>query len=112
MDVDYSGLERNRPDLLASAHEASRLLEAQMGPSASTIRARWGVGEDDRGRPFIDLEISDWTGSVGYRFAPDELSNAEHMELRLHRLWGDLLMVQSHVQMDNIRWRYSTQEGS
>ena len=98
---------QNRPDLKSKIHQATELLDGQMGPSASRSTAEWILTQDFQSRDVIELRVSDWTGTVGYRFAPDELEDAEHMEHRLHRLWGDLLMVRSHVQMDGHLGPYS-----
>jgi hypothetical protein len=97
------------PALAAAVDEASKLLEQELGPSAATVRARWTLSEDSSGRPLVDLSVSDWTGSVGYRFAAPELSNKNHMQLRLHRLWGDLLQVRSHYQIDSKIWSLQEQ---
>lgn len=105
MKVNYADLIESRPDLLDFAKAASETLEARSGPSAPQIRASWDVGQDDQGRDLVGLEISDWTGSVGYRFSPEELANPIHMKSRLDRLWGDLLMVQSHAQLDGLDWQ-------
>jgi hypothetical protein len=83
-----------------------------MGFSASRSKAEWILTHDNRKREIIELRVSDWTGSVGYRFAPDELFDREHIEYRLGRLWGDLLMVRSHVQMDGHLGPYQEQEAS
>ena len=112
MKIDYTGLERHRPELLPAAHAASELLKAVLGPSTSSIRAEWDVDESDPDQMLAFLEISDGKGSVGYRFFPEEFSKTDHMKIKLHRLWGDMLMIQSHVGLDDLRWRYAMQEGS
>ncbi len=91
---------RSRPDLGDRVDRATELLAGQMGASAATAKAEWALTKDHRSRDIIELRVSDWTGTVGYRFALDELDDHDHMQHRLHRLWGDLLMVRSHVQMD------------
>ncbi len=91
---------RSRPDLESAVDQATKLLAEEMGASAARAKAEWTLTEDTRIRELIELRVSDWTGSVGYRFAPDELDDRDHMRYRLHRLWGDLLMVRSHVQID------------
>jgi hypothetical protein len=112
MKVDYSVLERRWPELLPAAHAASELLKAELGTSASSIRAEWDVDESDPDQLLAFLEISDGRGSVGYRFFPEEFSKADHLKIKLHRLWGDMLMIQSHVGLDDLRWQYAIQEGS
>ena len=91
---------KNRPGLEGRVAARPDLLVAEMGSSASSAKAEWTLSQDTRSRDVIELRVSDWTGTVGYRFAPDELESRDHMQYRLHRLWGDLLMVRSHVQMD------------
>ena len=91
---------KSRPDLEPDVSVATDLLERELGASAATATADWSLTHDSRHRELIELRVSDWTGSVSYRFAPDELKDQNHMQYRLHRLWGDLLMVRSHVQMD------------
>jgi hypothetical protein len=99
-----------RPDLKSAVDRATELLAEEMGASASTAKAEWSLTQDTRSRELIELRVSDWTGTVGYRFAPDELTNRNHMQYRLHRLWGDLLMVRSHVQMDGHLGPYQEQD--
>jgi hypothetical protein len=103
---------RSRPDLETAVTRATDFLTLRMGVSASKSNAEWNLTQDNRKREIIELRVSDWTGSVGYRFAPDELFDREHMEYRLGRLWGDLLMVRSHVQMDGHLGPYQDQEAS
>lgn len=103
--------QTHRPDLAAVIRGASDLLKETLGPSAERVRADWSLSQDEMGRAFVELRVSDWTGSVGYRFSPDELSNPSHMERRLHRLWGDLLMVRSHVQLDDYHWQLQESGG-
>ena len=91
------------PELAPAVKDATILLDAELGASADLVTARWNLSEDARSRPVIDLEISDFTGAVSTRFAPDELRNTSHMQVRLGRLWGDLLQVRSHKQVEKLR---------
>ena len=93
-------IERD-PDLARKVRDATRLLEQQLGPAAERIRAEWSLASNDGGRPVVNLTISDWTGTVGYPFAPGELANPFHLQVRFHRLWGDFLQVRSHTQIDS-----------
>jgi hypothetical protein len=104
MQVEKDEAIRNKADLDATVDRATRLLEEQLGPSAAGARAQWTFSQDDRGRDVVGLNLSDWTGSVGYRFAPIELKDEAHMRLRLHRLWGDLLQVSAHHSLDSQIW--------
>ncbi len=109
MRVEKDEAIRQAGDIDAAVDKATHLLEEELGPSAAAARAQWTLSQDDRGRDFVGLTLSDWTGSVGYRFAPIELRDESHMRLRLHRLWGDLLMVRSHYQIDSSIWALQTQ---
>jgi len=100
-----------RSDLKTAIDRATELLAEEMGGSAATAKVEWTLKQDPRGRELLELRVSDWTGSVGYRFAPTELESRNHMQYRLHRLWGDLLMVRSHVQMDGHLGPYQGCEG-
>jgi hypothetical protein len=109
MDVVKDDAIRQAGDLDAAVDKATDLLKEELGPSAADARVQWTLSKDDRGREVVNLTLSDWTGSVGYRFAPIELGDESHMRLRLHRLWGDLLMVRSHYQIDSSIWALQTQ---
>lgn len=104
MDVTIDPQIERDGHLASSVREATRLLIEEIGPSAGQARSEWRSSTDEKQRPLIDLTVSDRTGAVTYRFAPVELSNGPHMETRLHRLWGDLLMVRSHHQLDSTIW--------
>jgi len=111
MDVNISKDISARPDLEAAIKGASKLLEEELGASAASVKADWNLTRDRDGRLVVELLVSDWTGAVGYRFSPDELSNQAHTRLRLHRLWGDLLQVRSHAQLDAAWWQLQGQAG-
>jgi hypothetical protein len=112
MQINDQDLITQRPDLAQAIRDSSQLLEQVIGPTAALVKADWTLIKDDQGRPLIDLRISDWTGSVGYRFSPDQLDSPSLMQIRLHRLWGDLLMVQSHVRLDHMIWELETLKGN
>jgi hypothetical protein len=79
---------------------ANEILEEVLGQAADLVTADWSEGQDEMSRPIVILTLRDFTGSVFTRFAPDELTNPDHMRRRLHRLWGDLLQirVRTHVK--------------
>src|SRR5438128_50772 len=88
--------------LNASVNAASGILSDIIGPSGSEVRAEWSHRLDSQGRPLIRLQLSDYTGSVEADFAPDELEKPRQVRYRLHRLWGDLLQVRSHKQLEEL----------
>jgi hypothetical protein len=92
-----------QPDLKQAVDEASQILEKVMGPFASDqATVEWFYLTDSRNRALVRLLVSDWTGTVGYLFAAEELKNRRQMKPRLERLWGDLLEVSAHVQFDGL----------
>ncbi len=104
MKVSLEPKINDDPELLSKIEAANKLLEDLLGPSADQVEADWSLSDRAKGHFLVNLTVSDWTGSVGYRFAPEELRNSAHMRMRLHRLWGDLLQVRSHVQIDENWW--------
>jgi hypothetical protein len=87
----------------SAVSRASRFLESELGPSAGVVTANWSLARDGRGRPLLDLKISDFAGAVNAQFAPDELKNESQVQSRLIRLWGDLLQVRSHKLVEQFR---------
>ena len=79
----------------------SEALRRVLGQSTDLVRDEWSIKADERGREYVSLRLSDWTGAVEYKFAPEELTHPAHLERRLYRLWGDLLQIRSHVQADD-----------
>ena len=104
MDVTIPDEIDRNSGLARAVREATELLDEEIGRTSIAARAAWSLDKDENGRDLLYLRVSDWTGSVGYRFVPEELSNANHMKARFSRLWGDFLQVRSHVQMDESWW--------
>lgn len=95
-------IHRN-PELARMVGQADKALGAVLGESAGLVTAEWRLAEDERRRPVVLLKLRDVTGAVEGRFAPDELVNPSHLQIRLHRLWGDLLQVRSHTQLNTLK---------
>ncbi len=91
---------RRNPTLHAAVDRATRMLEEELGKSAGLVSAEWVYSEADK-NPLI-LKISDWTGSAATRISDAALEPAFESRLRivLGRLWGDLLQIRSHKQME------------
>ena len=96
--MNVRGLEdfNDDPRLAAALAEATKLLESELGRSASTTTAEWSRAADLQGRERIDLVLSDWTGSRSTSFARDELFEKLRLEGRFIRFWGDFLQQSSH----------------
>ena len=101
-EVIYRDGIKQMGGLLGLAQQATSSLEDVLGPSAELVTAEWDRSEDVRGRSLVLLRLSDFTGSATATFEPWELESATHMRSRLHRLWGDLLQVRSHQQLQEL----------
>jgi hypothetical protein len=85
--------------------KANRLLDSELGPSADTVSASWQLDElleDNQGRSQLWLEIEDWTGRANTKFSLEELASPRQASARLVRLWGDLLQVRAHEQIESL----------
>lgn len=100
--VGYGYWIRQAGDLLQLAAQANRPLEEVLGPSAGLVAAEWDQTEDTRGRPLITLRLSDHTGAVTGVFTPEDLRTIPVLRNRLYRLWGDLLQVRNHYQLQGL----------
>lgn len=100
------------PALVALVRRANELLELELGRSSHQVSASWSLAHNERGRPFLRLEISDWTGRAETTFAPDELKSDGHTQGQMIRLWGDLLQIRSHKLLDEIQAGAAGAEGT
>ncbi len=93
-------------DLADLVRRATDQLEIELGRSSGLVSARWGLEHDEKGRPLLSLQVSDWTGNSEATFAPAELRDLRHLGGRMNLLWGRHLMRRSHQLLEHI------QEGS
>jgi hypothetical protein len=103
MEVRYSEKARQPREVGALLERATQMLENVVGASAGAVRAEWDRADDLKGRPIYSLLISDFGDSAQTRFAPDELQRPNHVNVRLHRLWGDLLEARSRRQLEELQ---------
>jgi len=90
------------PRLKARAERATQVLLELLGPSRNSVSIDWDIAEDGRGYPVVILRISDANGTVSATFEPRELEDEDHLRVRLNRLWGDLLEIRSHKQVQRL----------
>lgn len=90
------------PGLKEKAAAADAILRSILNSSRPAISAEWDLGEDARQRPVVTLTLSDYTGTVTTTFTPEEMDDPEHMRFRLNRLWGDLLRIRSHKEIEGV----------
>jgi hypothetical protein len=104
MDVHYSPELRESgnglPLLERDSTVLANILRAQ---SSQLVKADWNRVQDHKGRPLYRLTIRDFTGEVSTDFSPDELENPLHMQVRLSRLWGDLLQILNNQQHQQVQ---------
>jgi hypothetical protein len=101
MNVTYTEKARQWGEGFTRLQQVTTRLEEVAGPSASLVKAEWDRREDPKGRALYTLRLSDWSGAVSADFAPDELTSRD-VRYRLIRLWGDLLQVRSHKQLQKL----------
>ena len=99
MKVTYSERSKHAVDRLALLQQATKQLDEVVGRHSSSVHAEWDRTEDDKGRPLYFLRIVDGTDSAEASFAPDELKPSYYLQIRLHRLWGELLQVRNERQL-------------
>jgi hypothetical protein len=83
--------------------QATKVLEEVVGTSSDLISAEWDRADDRQGQAVFTLRLSDWSGAVTGVFDPEELKSPSHLLIRLHRLWGDLLQIRSHKQLQELQ---------
>lgn len=102
MKIIYSEALRQSSDLFALAQQATRVLEEVVGRSFLPIVAEWDRIADSQDRPLIVLRLSDGTEKVMAHLAPTELTDAENLDIRLSRLWDELLEATSRKQLERL----------
>lgn len=111
MDVKIADNLKNNRELSGLIQQATKQLEDVVGTSNDSVRAEWDQTSDNHGRPVITLRLTDWTGTVQAQFRPNDLKSPLPLELRLLRLWGDLLQIRSHRQVDDLRHSVEALQG-
>jgi hypothetical protein len=99
------------PSLAEQVHTASTLLEESIGQAAERATAEWAPSRDDRGRPRLELRLSDWAGEASALFAPEELTPDARLRQRFRDVWGDVLQVGSHRLIQRIKESSATASG-
>jgi hypothetical protein len=81
---------------------ATTVLEEVIGNPPGIVAATWERAEDSLGRSIITLRLNDFVGQVTATFEPNEFRQANHLRLRLHRLWGDLLQIRTEKKRQDL----------
>jgi hypothetical protein len=101
-EIVYQPGIRQVNELFSLVQQASAYLDSVVGRSADLVSAEWDRGEDAQGRAVVTLRLFDETGSVTGIFDPKELESPSQVRSRLLRLWGKLLQIQSHKQLEEL----------
>jgi hypothetical protein len=90
------------PWLTMLTERAMVVLHEILGTSRGLVSEVWDLAEDVQGRPVVTLTLSDFTGIVAAVFTPTELEDSGLVRSRLNRLWGELLQIRSHKQLERM----------
>jgi hypothetical protein len=90
------------PKLRDRLERATQVLLDLLGRSRNSVSIDWDLAEDARDRPVVVLRLSDPNGTAVATFDPDELEDEIRLRARLNRLWGDLLEIRSHKQVQRL----------
>src|ERR1700676_1755591 len=98
-----SNLEQDK-ELFQELQAANKILGQELGRRQTSATADWERGRDAAGREHLQLTLTDLlTGNrVVAHYRREELKNPKHLEMRIRRLWGDLLEMRSHKQLEQL----------
>jgi hypothetical protein len=99
MKVTYSEKTKQPAASYSLLQQATGKLEEVVGRHSVTANADWDLTEDAKGRPLYTLRVSDGSDSAKTSFAPDELTPSYFLQIRLYRLWGELLQSRTERQL-------------
>lgn len=95
MKVNYPANVHQWGEAKTLVEQATRRLEKALGPSANLATVTWERVEDAQAPSPYRLTLENPSGRVTTNFSLFQLQTPLHMHVRLHRLWGDLLQIQS-----------------
>ena len=90
------------PKLKERVEAQTQVLYGLTGPSRNSVSIDWDLAADARGRPILVLRLSDANGTATATFEPEELEDESRLMSRLNHLWGDLLEIRSHMQVQRL----------
>lgn len=92
----------SRSDFIRLVEQASEAIGEILGTLRGSVSEEWNLAKDAQGQPMVTLKLSDPTGAAVATFEPSELEDRRHMVVRINRLWGDLLQIRSHAQLQRL----------
>lgn len=102
---------KHRDDLIRIMDAAADFLASRDKDANSRAVARWRLWARPDGEPMIGLELQDEGDSKGQQFAPSQLVPADIRELRLIRLWNDVLMERARREVAKVNQMLNEYEG-
>jgi hypothetical protein len=100
--IDVSDGILAEPKLRSAVESATQVLGQAIGHSASLTKIRWDKDLDEQRRAVLRLNLADWTGKVEALFSPEELVDEDKLRARFYKLYGDLLQIRSHKQLEEL----------
>ena len=93
---------RGDPELGPLAERAARTLAEVAGRTTAPAKAVWSMGHGANNTPVLRLRLWDDWGSIEFGTVPRALGTDSEMRYQMIRLWGDLLELRSHKQLDQL----------
>jgi len=93
---------QTEPRLKHDVEQASKILSEAIGKSAKLVSVRWDKHKDKDNRDYVVLTLKDWAGEVADYFVPQDLSTIDVLYGRFYKLYGDLLQIRSHKELDEL----------
>jgi hypothetical protein len=93
------------PEILADGElhrlvgNANVMLLNQIGSSSDEVEVKWTSKVVD-GRSQLQVSLEDPTGRASAAFSREELNEPGLVQRRIIRVWGDLLQIRSHKQIE------------
>jgi len=104
MTTNTDKLIENDVELASAVKRASKILDGVAGNTVLRVAADWKAGGNSTREPMVALTLTEQGGAtLSALFTRDEMQRPERLQRRLHRLWGDLLQVASHKQMEKVK---------
>lgn len=90
---------KHRDDLIRIMDAAAEFLASRDTDPDSQARAVWRLWPGPNGEPRIGLGLDDEGFRLSQQFSPNQLVPADIRELRLRRVWHDVLMERTRREV-------------
>ena len=93
---------KDRQDLIRIMEAAADYLKSHDTDAESQAHAFWKLWAGPNGEQWIGLQLDDQGYSTARQFKPQQLVPADIREMRLIRLWYDVLAARTHREMAQV----------